>query len=691
MRLSPVLPLVLSLSALLGASVAHGQAKVEELVVGPANAGGIYVTSPRGGHIAFAGTKGIKAYVSVDGVDGPLVDELFTPTGQSFYNPAQMGVHAWLSGGGNTSSVMPVILSEDGEHYAYAARIGNEYIVIHDGKEIARGPRTALSLNYGALTLSPTGRHVFWDEMKMENSNGSWRLMMSGKPGPWSGHQTMTPSFSGDDVRFAYNAGKIGNYQDQILVIDGKEAGYAGLKPMFTADGKSVITMRAIPNVAVFVDGKPAIEGLSIDKIIVAPAGKNWGAIVRTKLVNNMGVGTFFLNGKAVDGTDGAQSAVFSPDGKHYAVICQNAASRSSFLVADGKAGPEFGGISDQLIRWTPDGSKVIYTATASGRNFVVVNHEPVAVNALMGLNPIVLPKEGSKYSYGTYDGTNRIFSLIVDGQSVLLPGVYPYGDTITLSPDGSRYAYFFGPIGRSELTGIAIDGKAAEGLSPLYFAKWRPTDAITPSVIFSPDSKHVAHLGRTAKPDDQGLYVDGQLAYATKRTPFYPTFSPDSKHLYWATTQTADGKPLYTVFADGREVVKANAQAFSSTAGNWTMSDKGVLTVFATDGDAVKRYRVSAPSDSSIDSMVSDLTKARALAAATAEAERQAAATAAAQLKAEKEAAAAKAQADAAAAVAAKAKARQEAAEAKKQAAAEAAAAKAKAREDAANAKKAK
>ena len=58
---------------------AFAAAQVEEFVVGPADAGGIYTLSPHGGHVAYAGMKGTKVFVSVDGVEGPVFDELFGP------------------------------------------------------------------------------------------------------------------------------------------------------------------------------------------------------------------------------------------------------------------------------------------------------------------------------------------------------------------------------------------------------------------------------------------------------------------------------------------------------------------------------------------------------------------------------------------------------------------------------------
>jgi hypothetical protein len=123
--------------------------------------------------VGYAGNKGSRLVVAVDGVEGPVFDELFEPHGGSFFSPQQVSVLPAGSGGLNASTVTPVIYSSNGLHYAYAGRQGNEYVVIHDGKEVGRGPRQMLSLNYGNLTLSPGGKFVYWDEMQMQASRGS--------------------------------------------------------------------------------------------------------------------------------------------------------------------------------------------------------------------------------------------------------------------------------------------------------------------------------------------------------------------------------------------------------------------------------------------------------------------------------------------------------------------------------------
>ncbi|HEX2099199.1 MAG TPA: hypothetical protein VHF69_00965, partial [Candidatus Synoicihabitans sp.] len=142
-----VYPRLVSLLTLLGSffavtpAIGSAAPTVEEAVMGPATAGGIYVVSPSGGRIAYMGMKGARLVVVVDGVEGPLFDELYSSQGQSFYAPAQAGVHPSVSAGQQPGAFAPVLFTADGAHYAYAGRQGNDYVVIHDGREVARVPR----------------------------------------------------------------------------------------------------------------------------------------------------------------------------------------------------------------------------------------------------------------------------------------------------------------------------------------------------------------------------------------------------------------------------------------------------------------------------------------------------------------------------------------------------------------------
>lgn len=696
--------LLASIAAWLIASTATplraAEPKIEETVVGPANAGGVYTVSQRGANVTFASTKGSRLVVIANGVEGPLFDELFNSAGASFFSPPTASISPATSGGLQSNSVSTVIVSANGEHYAYAGRQGTEYVVIHDGKEIGRGPRQALSLNYGNLNISPGGKFVTWGEMQQPGAgkNATWRLVINGKPGPWSGHHNWVPVFSPDDMRYAYNAVSVEDKEKQSLIVDGKVAGYFGYTPMFTADSKVLLTLA--PGNVLLVDGKPAsLTGISLEKVTPAPVGRKFAVIMRRKLVNNQAVGVLYLDGKEVPGTEGAQSISFSPDGKRYALSCINAEARSAFMVIDGKKGTEYQSVAEgKYVGWTPDSSKVFYTATTGGRQFVIADGQEIAVTSvnLRGNSPVVTPEKGNRYAFTTADGSNRNFTVVVDGKEVLPAGLWPQSSTLTFSADGSRYAYVVNPIARNEIAGIVVDGMLSNELAVSSFGhgSWiNPTR--NPYFAFSPNGKYLARMARKPDNSNAGLYINDKMAHPTTYGIVHAEFTPDGQHLFWLGREKhPDRGPLYNiVYVDGQAVAKLADDTFQTTKGAWDVDDKGVLTFIGVIDNVVKRYRVTPAADMNIDKMITQAEQKQATALAEAavakkKAEDEALAVAA-KKRADAEAAAAKAKADAEAYAAkrkadaeAKAQARLDALAARKKAAEDAAAAKAAARQ---------
>lgn len=661
--------LVLSLVA----SARAAEPKVEETVVGPVGVGGLYVVSQNDARVAYVGAKGTRTVVSVDGVEGPVLDELFNGSAANISGAGPVLVHTANPGGKFNGTPSAVIFSETGSSYAYVGRQGNEYVVIHNGKEIGRGSRNDLSMQHSPLGLSPKGNFAFWGEMKTEGGRGQYRLIVNGKAEPWAGHQDLKPVFSPDDKRYAYTAGSVADYQKQMLIVDGKVANYVGHTPQWTADSKILLTIA--PGNVVLVDGKPgAYTGIQLEKIVPSTVGSRFAVIMRKRLVNYEGVGTLYLDGKEVPGTDGAMDISFSPDGKHYALRCKNAEARSFFVIIDGKKGNEYQNVSDKFS-WSPDSSKVVYQIGSSGRNFVVVNTEEIAVAMVGSLSrdPIVFPKTGSRYAFSSTDGSNRQHLTIVNGQNVLPPGLAPNGDSFDFSDDGSRYAFAVMPVGRSDSAGLVIDGKHT---NDLLVSGFTGTGWINPTrnTLFkwSPHGKYLARVAR--KPDNTaaGLYINDRLAYPSTLQVSHPTFTPDGEHLYWIGAEKFPDRPqlYYVVYADGRPIMKRDADGFLGYKEAWSVDAKGVLTFVAAVGNVVKRFRITPSPDLNIDKMVNlaqeKIAQAEAEALAAKKRAEEEAAAKTAKAKADADAAAAKRKADAEARAAAQAKARADAAAAK-------------------------
>lgn len=665
--------LALSVAAFSAIPLLAAEPKVEETVIGPVGAGGLYVVSQNGARVAYVGAKGTRTVVSVDGVEGPVLDELFNGSAATISAAGPILVHTANAGGKFNGTPTAVVFSETGSHYAYVGRQGNDYVVVHDGKEVGRGPRNLLSLQHSPLGLSPKGTFAFWGEMKTESNRGVYRLIVNGKAEPWAGHQDLKPVFSPDDKRYAYNAGTVENYLKQVLIIDGKVASYPGQLPQFTADSKTVLSIA--PGNVVLIDGKPGpYTGIQIEKITPSTVGGRFAVIMRKRVVNYEGVGTLYLDGKEVPGTDGAMDISFSPDGKHYALRCKNPEARSFFMVIDGKKGNEYQGIADG-VSWSPDSAKAIFSITSSGRNFVVVNTEefPVQMVSSLSRSPFVFAQTGARYAFSSVDGSNRQFLTMVDGKNILPAGLSPNADTFDFSDNGARYAFVVQPVGRNEITGLVIDGTLSNALAVSAFggANWlNPTR--NPYFKFSPDGKYLARMARVPNNTNAGLYINDKLVYPTTLGVTHAGFTPDSQHFVWLAAEKFPDRPqnYYVAYVDGQPVAKLAGDTFQGTKGAWEVDGKGVLTFIASMGDAVKRFRVTPAADMNIDKMMTLAEEKQAKAIADAAAAKKKAEddalAAAAKKKADADEAAAKRKADLDAANAARVKARQDAAAAK-------------------------
>lgn len=665
------------LPALAGAvlvSAAIAAPKVDVTVVGPASDGGLYVISQDGAHVAYVGAKGTRTVVSVDGVAGPVLDELFN--GYMGAPGAQLMLHDANTGGKFNGTPTAVIFSETGGHFAYIGRQGNDYVVVHDGKEVGRGARNDLTLANLPLGISPGGHFAFWGEQKIIQGRGQWRLFVNGSAGPWCGHQDVKPLFSPDDQHYVYTAGTVEDYQKQMLVVDGKVVNYTGHSPQYTADSKVLLTIKPDGANVVLANGKPAVSAnFPVIKVIPGPTGSHYAVILRKGTVNYESVGTLYLDGKEVAGTDGAMDLTYSPDGKHYALRCSNPEAKTFFMVIDGKKGAEYSNVGDKVY-WSPDSTKAVYTISGSGRNFMVVNTEEFAVQSVGSLTrgPVVFPATGGRYAFSSMDNGTRRYLTIVDGQNVLPANLSPIGDTFDFSADGSHYAMMTSPAGRNDSAGILVDGTLHSDLAISGFAgaSWLSPSRNT-NFLWSGDGKYLVRVARRPDNTAAGLYFNDQLVYPTKQVVSRPGFSPDSQHFFWQGAEKFPDRAqaYYVVYADGTSVAKLSYDPFLGNARAWVIDAAGGLTFVGVEGDSVKRYHVTPEAGMTIAKMVATATATQAKAAADAAAAQataaQAKADADAAAKAAATAVAEKRQADNAAAYAAKHQAQIDAQNAKK------------------------
>src|ERR1700719_3769320 len=128
-----------------GSGIVLADATVDQQPLGPDGQlfGGSI--SPKGEHIAVFAGKGSHYEIIMDGVEGPKIDNLIFNISGALYRAESM----WIN------MPIPVIFSKDGAHWAYMAKQGDEYVVMLDGKEFARGP---INLRNQANCLNLTDR-----------------------------------------------------------------------------------------------------------------------------------------------------------------------------------------------------------------------------------------------------------------------------------------------------------------------------------------------------------------------------------------------------------------------------------------------------------------------------------------------------------------------------------------------------
>jgi len=510
---------------LLLVSPAFAAPKIEEKNVGPAWVPGVvYTLSPKGMHVATAHGKDGKTLVTVDGVDGPLMDRIL--------DGAAGGTVVKISEDGSYTRVPykwtgPVAFSPNGERHAYAGQIGADTVVFLDGKEVFRGSNAVESLHF-----SPDSKHLFFLN-RTTDSYQSYRLMMDGQPASPAFEPATLPVFSADGSRWALAASKPRNANQKFLVIDGKDAGYAGEEPQLTPDGKHLVCIvRQWQKGSVLVDGKELISGWGVDKFVISPTG-DIGAIVIPGSDNRK---KLFLNGKPV--VDDAGDVVFSPDGKRMAAIC--ALNQKAWVILDGQKHKEYWPIAN--VAFTPDSSKCVYVAHAGDKDYVVINgKENDDGNVLLHYRPIYA-QTGNSIIYEAGFMMQRLsvhYNDHIEPQSLM-------NAHMTLSPDGTHFKYY--RKDPDNLMRLIEDGATN---APAFMQMGAP-------IFFSPDSKHFI------APLFQSYWCDGQKVVSANKP---LGFTPDSQHLIWQGRDSSpDGVILNTYYVNGDLVAK-----FSARGSTWT------------------------------------------------------------------------------------------------------------------------
>jgi hypothetical protein len=538
-----------------------------------------FVISTHGSHLAAVTSKGSRVTVTEDGMEGPRFDEILV---------VETGTFAF---------------SRSGAHLGYVGRVGTEWAVMLDQKEIARGPYTAGM--FKKMGFVPGEKHFYFQTLTFDGSRSHDILYIDGKPGPESNAQ-IEPLFSPDGEHYSYNLyiHPLAGQDSYPLIIDGKPATYQAGVMAYSGDSQHLFTKAQLAGaVAFLVDGKEFLRA-SEAQFFAAPAGNGFVSIVTqgadpAKRIKFLVIGT-----QKVPGSDcpwaGASinSVIWSPDGKHWAVKCQ-ATQNSYWVMADGKKGLEYQNISE--IDFTADG-KPVYMATNNLKNYMVVGEDESAGYARIltvlrdgNINfPALIAGNTVAYS-ASPTGSGEDLSMVVGANK---PIVRRRAAELTLSPDGAHYAFTW-------VDGVNLDGTDMGTTAVEFQRPSKDNGQGSPRgyLVFSPDGTHLAFFTRHPQTTEFGIVIDGKFLAGGRGLTSNLQFTPDGKHLVWIDRMEGN---LLAIYIDGKVAAQYDPGAASpwGQSGNFEIGADGVISAITQDGDTMKRLRVTPPADSSVDTL---------------------------------------------------------------------------------------
>jgi len=570
--------------------------KIEPVLMAPLQEGAQFAVSPHGIHVATASHSGSRQVIIYDGVVGPKFDQLVGQNG-----------------------VQSIVFSPDGNRYAYCAQLGNEWVVMLDGKELARGSRStgAIGPTSCMLGFTSNSKHLYFTSLQDNPSpSAPVRFFFDGKPGPFGApYSTRDYVFSPDGDHFAYLVTDLSTPHSMrtLLFIDGQPAPYNAGDPQWSADSQHLYTKRGVrlPNVSatdVLLDGKPIMRAEYV-VLYIPPVGNMVVALVRRGVGRTPTTEFLVIGGKEVPGSENTgsgatQNLAFSPDGKHYSAVYHDTNNRY-WVFSDGKKGETYDSIgsfatysSDATANYgsapfTADSSTLVYMVGNGNKEYIVFGGQES--DEILGLTDSLLSTAG-KHFLTTGSGY-----VTLDGKVLHLPNLIPnvtQASNLGFSPDGAHYAF---RLQAREGPSLYIDGVQQTAFRPTGGGQM--TNINTRPYVFSPDSKHIAYFCRSANPavavEDMYLCLDDKAVLLGRVGPSNLTFSPDSNHLFWSDVTAQNG---FRLFVDGKPVLDGfpGAQGGFSRE-TWQMGPDGPLSLLMQDGTGLKRVNITPSSGTSI------------------------------------------------------------------------------------------
>lgn len=293
-------------------------------VAGPPFDGiGEVVLSDDGRHVAWAGQREGGWHVAHDGVVGERFEGLFPrtlrfgATGRLAYAGTRGG-RAFVVVDGRTSEAWDAVgqlhFSDDGQHLAFVGRRGAEAFLVVDG--VARGPFA------GVLA------HAFGPPEAMAVNDGSWRLWREGRVGAPFAAVEHVHAQAGRVAALARRDGKA-----WVLDDDEVRGPFDAVQPALHRDAAGALVFAAREGDEWFVWRGPARSGPWVKVESLTAAGARVGFLgVRVE------EDVLVVDGQERSTWAWAASLALSPDGERLAFLARRGAA--SRFVVDGEERP---------------------------------------------------------------------------------------------------------------------------------------------------------------------------------------------------------------------------------------------------------------------------------------------------------------------------------------------------------------
>ncbi len=559
--------------------------KVDPAVMAPIEQGASFAVSPHGVHVATMSHQGSRVVLIYDGTPGPRFDLVFL----------QDGAHG-------------VVVSPDGNHWAYCGSQGQEWVVMRDGQEYLRGQGAAngqVNLSYcHDMHFTSNSKHLyFFSVVDASNVSSPSRFVFDGKgSAPGADTDLRNYAFSKDGDHYAYIWSdpnyRTGRWQ---MIVDGQAWSLPGSAPQWSADSKHLFTKRTVQaggprggNVQeVFLDGTPYMKADNVT-LNIHPVGDM--VVAQIWRSSQPPTQSLVIGGKVVPGSElpgnRINQVTFSPDGRHFGAVFSDANGRQSAFI-DGRKGEDYTRLDGNGL--TGNSSPLIFTADSAHSAYLGYSAQPNTQFLIFdgrenGLSQsttwaVTSPVGGhlmtAGYGQVTLDG--QILKLANDPRS-------EQASNLSFSPDGNHYAFVIRE--RGGLT-MNVDGVQQTAFSAaLQGPKKNQT---TRPCVWSPDSKHVAYFCRPSNPaanDDMYLCLDGKGVHLGSPAAYGNlTFTSDSNHLLW----TRNVGQTFRVFADGKPVLEGFMPAVGGFADEtWQATADGGLALLMEDETTLRRATIT-------------------------------------------------------------------------------------------------